>query len=280
MGDAAASHDQRPGIEWALLFVFFISDNDLDNAMIQATRSDAASYKATLDEYGFILLKNLISRETALYMASRLIDIFESQPDVVEADQHISSVFDHLTPDDYELFQETLTHPICLDLARRTLGEDFQLAEPGARRFKPGAHGLPVHVGEPAARLKELGIRIPETCFALTFSWMLNDLNEDNGVRLLMPFSHHFGHAPRDHLEYPHLAQVEAPAGSILLFNSATWHGVAPNRSRDGDRIELACEYYMSWLDPREIGWKPLKRSVRDRMSDVFQRLNKRVDEG
>ena len=248
--------------------------------MTQPTQSDVPSLKATLDEYGFVVLENLMPRDTALYMASRLIDVFESQLDVAEADQHISAVFDHLTPDDYELFQKALTHPICLELARRTLGEDFQLAEVGARRFKPGAQGLPVHVGEPAGRLKELGIRIPETCFALTFSWMLNDLNKDNGVRLLMPFSHHFGHAPREHFEYPHLAEVEAPAGSILLFNSATWHGVAPNRSRDGDRVELASGYFMSWLDPREIGWKLLKRSDRDRMLDVFQQLNRRVDEG
>lgn len=94
-----------------------------------------------------------------------------------------------------------------------------------------------------------------------------------------MPFSHLSGQLPRAERPYKHVAPVEAPAGSLVLFNGATWHGLAANESASHRRIELASGYMPSWYDVRPPGYRMLKPSVWKRLPPDVQVLNRYLAE-
>ena len=243
-------------------------------------KHDVAAIKTELDEYGFVVIPNLIPRDDAERMAERFKELMSGQPDADQPDQCLRAVFNYLDPGEYDQFQVLLAHPLCLELAHLVLGEGFQLPEASALWRKPGAPAGPLHVGAGTGWMAKTGLPLAEICFVLTFSWLLNDLTKDNGGRFYMPFSHHSRRVPRPGVDYHHLAAIEAPAGSIVMFNGAVWHAFAPNNTKDQNRVELASGYIPHWLDPALVGWQGMKRSVVERMPEAVQRISRHTVDG
>jgi ectoine hydroxylase-related dioxygenase (phytanoyl-CoA dioxygenase family) len=48
-----------------------------------------------------------------------------------------------------------------------------------------------------------------------------------------------------------HCVPVEAPAGSVLLFHGACWHGAFP-KATPGLRLSVNCYYCQSYMKPQE----------------------------
>jgi ectoine hydroxylase-related dioxygenase (phytanoyl-CoA dioxygenase family) len=236
--------------------------------------------KAELEEYGFVVLHNLIPRRDATRIERRVKDIMSRQPDAGKADQHLPGFFNSLDPKDDPLFLPLVTQPICLQLARDLLGEGFQMTEAGCRWRKPGAPEGPLHPTRPLDSIARAGLPVPNLCFVLAFSWMLNDLTRDMGATLYLPFSHHCPSVPRPGVHYKHLVAVEAPAGSVLVHHSGLWHQFGANTTRDKARVGLMGGYFPFWMDPISVGWQPMKKSVRDRMPKEVQQMNKHVIDG
>ena len=77
-----------------------------------------------------------------------------------------------------------------------------------------------------------------------------------------MPGSHRSGlHGPPDGFEVKHYVQVEAPAGSVLVFNGQCWHAGGSNTS-PANRHALFSHYRKHQLlfqyDPHDLfpaGW-------------------------
>jgi len=236
--------------------------------------------KAELEEYGFVVLHNLIPRRDAARMEQRVKDIMSRQPGAKKTDQHLPGFFNHLDPKDDPLFLPLVTQPTCLRLARDLLGEGFQMTEVGCRWRKPGAPEGPIHATRPLDALARAGLPAPNVCFVLAFSWMLHDLTRDMGATLYLPFSHHCLSAPRPGIRYKHLVPVEAPAGSVLVHHSGLWHHFGANTTRNKARVGLMGGYFPFWMDPIAVGWQPMKKSVRDRMPKEVQQMNKHVIDG
>ncbi len=232
-----------------------------------------------LDEYGFVVVEDLLPAEVFQHLAESIGRVFDERVSAEDPNQHIRGLLEHLATKDLQAVETALLHPTCIALAERVLGTDFQLAEVGSRRFQPGAKGLPLHVGVPADRFNHQGLQPPAQCLVLTFSWLLHDVTRRNGSRVFVPFSHHARRDPRPNANYDHLAHVEARAGSIILFNSAVWHGVQTNVTADEPRIELASAYIVPWIDQRELGWQAPSHSVLQQMSPRMRQLNCQVME-
>jgi ectoine hydroxylase-related dioxygenase (phytanoyl-CoA dioxygenase family) len=184
-----------------------------------------------------------------------------------------------LEPRDYPLFSRLVTQPACLALARRLLGDGFQMAEVGCRWRKPGAPAGPIHVTVPIDRFPPAGLPVPNVCFVLAFSWMLNDLTRNMGATLYLPWSHHAPFLPRPGVAYRYLVPAEAAAGSVLVHHGALWHCFGPNTTRDQARVGVMSAYIPAWLDPRDIGWHLMKRSVRDQLPEEVKKMNRRVQD-
>src|SRR5262249_31907607 len=233
--------------------------------------------KAELDDYGFVVLHEMIPRGDAARMAERVKEIMARRPDAAKPDQHLPGFLNHLQPNDDALFLPLFTQPICVRRAGAVLGEGFQMTEVGCRWRKPGAPEGPIHATRPLDTFARAGLPAPNVCFVLAFSWMLNDLTKDMGATVYLPFSQHAPHGPRAGVRYNHLVAVEAPAGSVLIHHSGLWHNFGANTSSKNERVGLMGGYFPFWMDPVSVGWQPMKKSVRDRMPQIVQQMNKRV---
>ena len=235
--------------------------------------------KAEFDEYGYIVLRELISRQDALRLAERVKEIMSRRPDVDKLDQHLPGFFNQIEPADDPLFLPLVTQPACYELAKALLGEGFQMTEVGCRWRKPGAPAGPAHITRPIDSFARSGLPIPNVCFVVAFSWMLNDLTRDMGATYYLPFSQHAPRGPRAGVEYQHRVDVEAPAGSVLIHHGGIWHGFGANETKDRARVGLMGGYFPAWMDPVSVGWQPMKRSVRDRMPPLVQLMNRHVSD-
>jgi len=84
----------------------------------------------------------------------------------------------------------------------------------------------------------------------LAAMWCITEFTRDNGPLRVIPGSHRTAHDPADDMEFPgmgpHPDEVNliAPAGSLILFNSASlWHSGTLNYS---PRLRLAVTTYLN----------------------------------
>ena len=107
---------------------------------------DTDQLKTELDEYGFVVIQNLISSADADRMARRLMDLMSRQPN---ADLQVQGLRGVLNYDDQDIFLPLITNSAYLELAGHLLGPDFQLAEAGAIWIKPDAPAGGFHADVP-----------------------------------------------------------------------------------------------------------------------------------
>lgn len=248
----------------------------MEEATEKLDSKSLAQFADDLNVYGFVLIPDLITRSHAEYAADRLVEIMKRQQDASKADQHLPNILDLLDEPDYPAFAEMIAHPACLKTAEKVLGEGFQLTEPGARWRKPGAPAGPVHAGAPLEKFARWGLPVPNNSFVLAFSWMLNDLKADMGATAYVPFSHCSSRYPGPDSGRQYAIPVEARAGSVVIYHQALWHLFEPNTSGVA-RVGLMAGYCGSWVDPVQVGYQLMKKSVRDRMPPAVQALNKRT---
>lgn len=238
-------------------------------------RDRIEEYKADLDLYGFIVIDDLMAGADAERLARRLVSLIERHSPPEGPDLALRGVLNFMDPVDQAMLSPLLSHPVGLELARHAMGEAVQLVEVTALLRNPGAPAHPLHCTGPAAWFAEQGFRIPSYRIVLPFSWILTDLTHQSGSRLFMPFSHLSGRVPEPGRRYEHVTRIEAPAGSFILFNGATWHGQAANRSASSHRVELASGYMPGWYDVRTAGYRLPKPSVWERLPPEVQALNR-----
>jgi ectoine hydroxylase-related dioxygenase (phytanoyl-CoA dioxygenase family) len=234
--------------------------------------------KIELEEYGFVVIRNLIPTETADQMARRLIDLMNAHADAGATRQNLRGVFNY---DDQDTFVPLVTNPVYLELAEHLLGPGFQMAEVGSVWVKPGAAAQALHADVPVGWFADSGLPIPDACFLVNCIWMLTDFTRENGATLLLPCSHHSRRVPRPEVNYKHLVAAEGPAGSIVIFHGAIWHGAGANVTRDEQRVGISSGFHAAWMDPAAGGgWHLMQRSVWERMPTRVQDMNKRLGGG
>lgn len=280
MTPRAADISRRGFLASASAVTASLAATDARSADADEKTSQYAGIKAEFEEYGYVVLNNLIPRQDAAQVERRVKEIMSRRPDANETDQHLPGFLNHLDPKDDGLFLPLITQPICLKLAHDLLGDGFQMTEIGCRWRKPGAPEGPIHAGRPLEAFAKAGLPAPNICFVVGFSWILHDLTKEMGTSFNLPFSHHAPHGPRAGVRYKNLVPVEASAGSLLIYHGGLWHLFGANTTKDKARVGLMGGYYPFWMDPASVDWKPLKKSVRDRMPPVVQKMTKHVTEG
>ncbi|WP_151447047.1 phytanoyl-CoA dioxygenase family protein [Lacisediminimonas profundi] len=138
-----------------------------------------------------------------------------------------------------------MQHPAVLALARHVLGQDCGLHDFQSTSIGPQTGGGAWHVDAPLGQIPE---PLPEFPLTLQNVWLLDDFTADNGATRVMPGSHLLRKAPPwggDPLEGE--VTLTAPAGSVAIWLSNTWHRSGPN-STAGQRRAILCNYNVSWL--------------------------------
>lgn len=140
-----------------------------------------------------------------------------------------------------------IENPVILPAVRNILGVDCNLHDFQSTSIGPHTGGGAWHVDAPLGQIAE---PLPEFPLTLQNVWLLDDFTEDNGATRVMPYSHKLRKSPpwgSDPMEGE--VVLTAPAGSVAMWLSNTWHRSGPNMT-DKARRAILCNYNLSWLRP------------------------------
>ena len=148
-------------------------------------------------------------------------------------------------------FDRVYTHPKVLAAVHHLIGREFKLSSLNARDALPGEGHQTLHPDWSADYDGRFHV-----CNSI---WLLDDFTEENGCTRLLPGTHRGKHPSNIDvdLEGPHPDEehLVAPAGTVAVFNSQTWHGGTTNRT-NGKRRALHCYFaareHRQQLDQRE----------------------------
>src|SRR5207248_8817017 len=90
---------------------------------------------------------------------------------------------------------------------------------------------------------------VPNTPLSVNVVWMLDDFTEMNGATRVVPGSHRRPEGPQPERVCADEVLAIAPAGTILAFDTMTWHGGGPNRT-EWIRRGIHVHYCRSWVRP------------------------------
>jgi ectoine hydroxylase-related dioxygenase (phytanoyl-CoA dioxygenase family) len=148
----------------------------------------------------------------------------------------------------HESFVELIDHPTTYPLVQHMLqdgsyknSEPFIVTQFSARDPNRGAPPQQLHIDS----------RFPGPPFALmTITlWMLNDFTVESGATRLIPGSHRRPEYPGDGVLQPDELTVQAPAGSVLIYNGSAWHGGGA-KLKDLERWSVIISYARWWMKP------------------------------
>lgn len=236
----------------------------------ELARHDLAVNVAELEMFGFTVVpaEKIAAQDLILKVREKALDLIErrtgERPDMGQGMTHAgvygrsASKFLH----EDRAFQELMMHPIALALVTYLLGQRCHFSGSALFIKGPAEGGKKtenVYYASNPVRM-QLGLHTDYTQHPAPFSamveqcnttWLLSDYSEDEGSISFVPGSHrmrrHAGDAELEERAVP----IDAPMGSMVIFNSATWHGSFP-RKVPGLRIGLPyffCRPYMRTME-------------------------------
>lgn len=164
-----------------------------------------------------------------------------------------------------EEFDVFYTHPKILAAISHVLGKNIKLSSLNYRSAKPGAGLQKLHVDWHEA----LAANDYKVCNSI---WLLDDFNRENGATRVVPGTHLQSKLPEDVMQNPldpHKDQVliEAPAGSVVIFNSHTWHGGTVNHTPQARRAIHS--YFCRKDQPQQVNQQRyIKQETLDRIPE------------
>lgn len=196
----------------------------------------SAEEKDQLDRDGFLPLPNILSAEQVEQINARLDELLANEGEDAGKEVHQEAGTKRLSDlvNKDPIFDICFTHPRVLAGISHVLSGDLKLSSLNSRAALPGQGLQALHPDwsgpvEPGAY---------QVCNSI---WLLDPFTEENGPTRVVPGSHRSGMTPQEALEnprapHPDEVRLLAPAGTVVIFNSHTWHGGTLNRSNSPRR--------------------------------------------
>lgn len=147
------------------------------------------------------------------------------------------------------VFEDLAQHPTALAFVRAVLGWPALLGNLSANITSPGGGEMVLHADQ---------IFVPEPWSAqpqgMNVAWCLDDFTEANGATRIVPGSHRLNRAPRAADAGVATLPLEAPAGSIVVFESRLWHKTGHNRTT-GERRAGVFGWYTKPIYRTQENW-------------------------
>lgn len=160
------------------------------------------------------------------------------------------------------VFMELAEHPVALRLLRSVLGWPMLLGNLSGNITGPGGaaghlHADQIFVPQPW----------PDAPQGANAAWCIDDFTADNGATRFVPGSHLHNRMPRaddDRTSVP----LEAPAGSVVVFDSRLWHQTGANVTAGQTRAAAFGWYTRPIYRTQENWFLALDPSIRHTASD------------
>jgi ectoine hydroxylase-related dioxygenase (phytanoyl-CoA dioxygenase family) len=161
------------------------------------------------------------------------------------------------------VFEDLAQHPLALALVRGILGWPALLGNISANITGPGGGEMVLHADQ---------IFVPQPWPAepqgFNVAWCLDDFTEENGATRYVPGSHLWHRPPGEDDQDIETMPLEAPAGSIVAFESRLWHKTGDNRSNDSRRAGVFAWYTRPIYRAQENWFLSLNPQIRQFASD------------
>jgi ectoine hydroxylase-related dioxygenase (phytanoyl-CoA dioxygenase family) len=189
-----------------------------------------------LDRDGYLPLAGILTAQTAEAMRARLDDLDRIEGDKAGTEVHqeagTARLSDLINKD--PLFEVCFTHPRVLAAIAHVLGGDLKLSSLNSRAALPGEGLQALHADWGSAV-------VPGDYYVCNSIWLLDDFTAENGATRVVPGSQRSGKMPREALDDPMApapgeVKLLAPAGTVVIFNSHTWHGGTRNTTTNRRR--------------------------------------------
>ena len=250
---------------------------DLKQALASAgVREDVLTdeERSTLDEAGYLSLGVVLSTQELEGYRRRLAELHAQEGEGAGKEVHQEEGTLRLSNlvDKDPMFEKLITNPRLLAAIHHVLDGLFKLSSLNSRAALPGHGRQALHAdwGEAVE---------PGDYYVCNSIWLLDDFTIDNGATRVVPQSHRSRQRPADCMDDPtadHSDQVQitAPAGTVVVFNSHTWHGGVVNHT-DQPRRAMHCYFcrrdqpqqtdQRKWLRPETLNrLSPAARAILD----------------
>jgi hypothetical protein len=147
------------------------------------------------------------------------------------------------------IFDKFYSHPRVLAGINAVLGAQYKLSSLNYRAARPGQGLQKLHV-DFKNTVPQGGYKVCNTI------WLLDDFTENNGATRIVPGTHKSNMLPAaamDDPQQPHPNEIliQAPAGSVFIFNSHVWHGGTTNTT---DKYRRSIHGYFCTTDqPQQL---------------------------
>jgi ectoine hydroxylase-related dioxygenase (phytanoyl-CoA dioxygenase family) len=166
------------------------------------------------------------------------------------------------------IFAELVEHPFAVTLVRDTLGWPALLSNISGNVTLPGSGAGVLHADQ---------VFVPEPWPArpqgVNVAWCIDDFTRENGATEVVPGSFALHRSPRPEEQHVATVPIEAPAGSVVAFDSRMWHRTGANTSRDGTRAAVFPFYTTPIYRTQENWFLSLGPEVIEAASDTLLTL-------
>lgn len=223
---------------------------------------------AALDRDGYLPLAGILSPEQVARFGARLDALTAVEGEKAGTEVHQEAGTDRLSDlvNKDPMFEVCFTHPRVLAAIAHVLGTEFKLSSLNSRAALPGQGLQDIHA--------DWGNAVqPGDYYVCNSIWLLDDFTEDNGATRVVPGSHRSGKMPRDvqaNPKDPYEGEIKllAPAGTVVIFNSHTWHGGTLNTSRN--RRRAMHSYFCRRDQPQQLDQrKYIRPETYNRLSEA-----------
>ena len=192
-----------------------------------------------LDEQGYLPLADILSPLQVDTFTARLLELAEQEGEAAGSEVHQEEGtlrLSNLINKD-PMFDLCFTHPRILAGVKRVLNEGFRIHSLNARFALPGKGVQALHMDWGSENPRDWERLRAGQFYVCNSIWLLTDFTAANGATRVVPGSHLRAQAPADVVDdptqpAPDEVLVTAPAGTVVVFNSHTWHSGTLNRSR------------------------------------------------
>jgi ectoine hydroxylase-related dioxygenase (phytanoyl-CoA dioxygenase family) len=200
-----------------------------------SSKSLTQAQRTALDDRGYLVIPEIAAESRLERSRSAFDHACDQQQIPAGGTRHPIGLLD-----DEPSFLGLVTHASVLAAVRHVLRRPFHFPGVAGRDPMPGhgAQGLHIDLVDPG----------PASPFqAVTALVLLDDFTTENGATRLVPGSHRFRRPPPKSFSgpacrHPDQIIIEAPAGSVLVFNAHLWHSGTLNRTRSHRRV-LQCSF-------------------------------------
>lgn len=218
--------------------------------------------KSFLDTHGYLNLGLILSDQELESIRGRIAALISTEGDAAGKELRESVFVRNKVDEGAERLSDLVnkgaefdvfySNPRVLAAISHVLGNSIKLSSLNYRAAIPGAGLQKLHADYPES--------VPKNDYRVCNSiWLLDNFSEKNGATRIVPGTHLHEQLPQDVMEnpmdsHPNEIILEAPAGSVVIFNSHVWHGGTTNRT---ERPRRAIHSYFCRRDqPQQINQK------------------------